>query len=428
MTHPHRACFPFWLAAAVFGCGGDDASPCADHCDDPTAPRIISASAQSVIESEAHLAALPDGTLAATWTSRTGPDWLDQGHIGYAFSDDDGDTWSAPAAIGFPDRDRQVNVKVAGSESGEMYLVWLGRSFSTAPDAIVVARAAAGGRTFEPPVEVTDPSAGLAYDLPAIATHRGVVIAAYNQQDPAAETECFANAIARSDDAGRTWSRVVASPCSPDEWLQNINALCAADTGDRIWLAYVIGTPDKLRVEVRSSDDGGYTWPDERTVRVSAPAETVAFDPMFCVADADGMSVAYGTTDDEIVPGVFGKLDAIKVARVSVAGEVTEVDALDPADGFALHPQIAGAGDDLHVLYLAGARDGDSAGSLRRIRVGDKQSEAVHAPIRFEQTWGVPGFLGDYFGAVVTGAGLGIAYPVQTGDSEVHIAFELLEP
>jgi hypothetical protein len=430
MTRQPTPVLIFLVFGAAVAAACDSSDPdCVDDCDtDGSGPRIISASAATVIESEAHLAVAPDGeTLAAVWTARTGADWLDAGHIGYAFSDDGGETWSEPGMIGFPDRDRQVNVKVVADQDGGFAIVWLGRSFSEAPDAIVVARAPAGSREFESAVEVTAPGAGLAYDLPAIASHRGVLIAAYNQQDPA--DECFANAIARSDDDGQTWTQVVASPCSPAESLQNINAICADEASDRIWLAYVIGTPEEgLRVEARSSDDGGLTWPDADVVRVSADSELVAFDPMFCVADADGMSVAYGTTTDPLVPGIFGKLEKVRVARVDNAGTVAAVDGLDPADRFALHPQLVRDGSELHLLYLAGSEDGDADGSIRRIRVADgERSELVHGPIRFEQTWGVPGFLGDYFGAVWAGDSLAVAHPVQEGAAEVHIAFKRLE-
>jgi hypothetical protein len=422
------ALLPVLLAVA---CGSPDPT-CSDRCDQDTSRLILSRSPASVIESEPHLAASPDGnTLVAVWTARTGSDWLDEGHIGYAFSTDAGATWSSPRDIGFPERERQVNVKVASDRDGNFWMVWLGRSFVEAPDAIVVAKAPAGSTAFEPPFEVTDPAAGLDYDLPAIWAHRGRVVAVYRQMEEA-EDQCDEVAVAQSDGDG-AWAQVVVSPCDPAENIKNITALCADELSERLWLVHVVGSGERLRLEARFSDDGGTTWPEANRIEVSAADEKVAFDPVFCAAEGNAMWTAYGTTQDALVPGIFAKLSSIRIAHVDGQGVIELRDALDPNDGLGMHPHLARDGNRTnHVIYLAGKHDLDPDGSLRWTQrspdtpIDPARSRRVDGPFQFEQAWGGPGFLGDYFGVVATEGFLNAAYAVHSGE-DVHVAFQRME-
>ncbi len=417
---------------SLVACRGADATEPHDVESDAIASRstrrLVSVSPASAIESEPHLAQSADGrTLVVAWTARREHDWMSEGHIGYAFSRDGGKTWSAPGVLDHAGHERQVNVKVAAAPDGGFWLVWLGRSAVGTPDAILAAHAPPGASVFGPPMEITSTGSGLAYDLPTVSvTGDGAVLAAYNAAEEGADGPCASNVVARRTASG--WSRVVASPCDVGRPIQNINALCADPVTRRVWLAYVIGTEAAMRVEARFSDDGGATFPAVNRVDVSPSSDRVAFNPsLTCTADGGRAWVAYGTTKDPIEPGVFGKLDAIRVARLNARGREDLRDALAPADGHALQPALVrDGGGRSHVVYLAGRAAGDPNATLRFATLEDRRpasrSRRIDGPFLFEQTWGAPGFLGDYFGVVAWGTELRIAHAVQAGD-DVHVAF-----
>jgi hypothetical protein len=390
--------------------------------------RIVSRSEASAWESEPWLAASPDGrSLVATWTSRLyGSAWVDQGPIGYAISRDGGATWQAPRTLEFPGRETPFNVKVASDARGDFWAAWIGRSDSD-KDEIVAARLRSSEDAFDAAVAVTDRNLEKWYDLPAIVTHRGTVFAAYAVDERESDAPCIATEVSRSAD-GVAWTRSTAAPCEPTRWLRNLNALCASEASERVWLAYVVGTSDRAAVEIRYSPDNGRTWPIENVRVLSAPDERVSFDPLGCVADADGAWVVYGVSDDPIVPSVFPKLSSIPVVHLDDTGNVEKFEAKDPSVRFAMHPQIArdDAGS-IHVLHVAGTRDGDGAGSIRWTELGRGRNAfrmrgVVATPLRFQQRWGAPGFLGDYFGVVARGSSLMTAY-ARGEDADVHIAF-----
>ena len=146
-----------------------------------------------------------------------------------------------------------------------------------------------------------------------------------------------------------------------------------------------------------------------------------------CTADADGVWVVYTTSDDPIDQFSFPMATAINVAHVT--GTRTErFDARDPAMGFAMHPLIVrDSAGTTHVMYVAGKRDDDPAGSIRVTRLGGYAttfgpSVAIDGPIKFDPQWGVMPFLGDYFGAAAIGTDLMSAYAIET-DGKLGIAF-----
>jgi len=406
-------------------CGSDPAP------DLPNARQLISLSSLSTWESEAWLAASPEGrVLVAAWTGRdTVGDWSLGGPIGYTFSSDGGATWKPPAAMAFPDRETPFNVKVAADARGDFWAVWLARSMLGPKDAIVVARSRPDALSFEAPIEVTSPTSTGDYDLPAIVSHRGAVLAAYT----VFHESCMATEVARSMD-GLTWTRATAGPCEPATPVRNLNAICASETSDRVWLANAAGDPDgdsasPLRVELRHSDDHGLTWPASSLQIISAPGQRVAFDPIVCTMQGDDLWIAYGLTDGAIQPGLFAKLTSIQVVRVAPAGTVTRFEVPNPSGAFAMHPQITSdATGTVHVLSHVGARDDDPAGALRSTHLpqGASQFEAgrsLDGPMRFNEQWGEEGFLGDYYGVATAGGSIMAAYGFGAG-TDIHIAFQ----
>jgi hypothetical protein len=391
--------------------------------------QVVSLSEASTWESEPHLAVSADGkTVLAAWTAREEPgDWMGNGSIGYAFSSDGGETWRRPGTLALAGRETPYNVKVTRDGHGDFWAVWLARSF-VEKDAIAVARSVAGSLSFQPAVEVTNPDLEPRwYDLPDVVAHRGVVLAAYATADD--NSDCMATEVARSED-GVTWARSTVAPCAAASPVRNLNALCASETSGRIWLANATGSPPEvpLRVELRYSEDGGKTWPAGNILTVSEPGDPVGFDPITCTATGDEVWVAYGLSADRVEPGVFPKLNAVRVAHVAASGATERFDALDPAVRFAMHPHIAS--DDpgtIYVTYHGGARDDDPSGSIRwtSLRKGSTSfiaSEQVDGPIRFDQNWGNPTFLGDYSGFRAAGGSLMSAHAFAT-DSGVHITF-----
>jgi hypothetical protein len=398
---------------------------------------VISHSEASAFESEATLAASPDGQrLLAAWTAPTfdgewpgnmGPQGgVGEGAIGYAFSTDGGASWLKPGTLAFEDKATPVNVKVAADAQGGFWAVWLGRNNGgvDVPDAIVAAHAAPGATAFDKPVAVTAPRvAGVKayYDLPAVLAHRGSVLAAYGAI-PNGTDECLHSEVARSDD-GLTWTRTFVGGCAV---IHNYHALCASEASKRIWLVGTVGDPTtSVDIELHHSDDGGRTWSAAQVL--SRPGEQVGIDPPVCTADADGVWVVYGTSEEPIDQFRFPMATAMNVVHVSAYG-TERFDARDPAMGFAMHPLIVrdGAGAT-HVMYLAGKRDDDPAGSIRSTRLAKgatafAPSVAIDGPIKFDPHWGVMPFLGDYFGVAVAGSDLMAAYAIET-DGKLGIAF-----
>jgi hypothetical protein len=398
--------------------------------------RVISRSDASAYESESWLAASGDH-LAAVWTApRTSGEWPGGvgpafGTIAYAFSSDAGVSWTKPNTVAFPGLETPVNVKVAADAGGTFWAAWLGRNInSDLSDAIVVARADRGAETFAAAVAATAPGPSgpdrVWYDLPAITAHRGSIVTAYAYEDRSnPEESCMGTQVARSDE-GTTWTRTNVGTCAP---IHNNHALCASESSDTIWLAYTVGGADGVRIDLASSTDGGRTWPRPRTISTSG--ERVGIDPITCAADATGVWVVYGTSHDAIESGIFPKASGIHVVNIGNKNSVRRFGALDPAVGFAMHPQIVVDDAGVTVLYHAGTRDDDPAGTLRYTRMPPGATKfgpsvAIDGPLRFDQNWGVPPFVGDYFGAASAAGRLVTAYAIEEA-GDIHIAFRRVD-
>jgi hypothetical protein len=162
---------------------------------------------------------------------------------------------------------------------------------------------------------------------------------------------------------------------------------------------------------------------------VSAPNETVAFDPITCTPSADELFVTYGTTQEPRAPGTFTASDRIKVVRLADQGTLVaeRFEAFGSPPSLALHPQLARDPEGgLHVIYLGSAASA-SAGTLRWSRLLPGEAEFRDGPVLdealpFTRTWGDDLFLGDYHGAAASAETLLVAHGTLAGDGP-HILF-----
>jgi hypothetical protein len=140
---------------------------------------------------------------------------------------------------------------------------------------LLVSRSVDGGRTWAMPVAV--PGADVA-DNPYIVAdpyRAGRVYVAY-RNDPFMITAAddTATAVARSDDAGQTWTQptvVAVPPANPGG--RHVHPVLSVLRGGDLVLTYGVIDPtaSEWRIVARRSNDEGATWSAEVTVRTNAP-------------------------------------------------------------------------------------------------------------------------------------------------------------
>ncbi len=260
----------------------------------------------------ATLAFGPDGTLYMAFVAS---DFLNRvrnatpRHVFLARSTDSGRTFSTSRVFEAPDgnQDRGLNkgpmLAVDPGNPQRVYVGW--RQGVFAADAkeklkSVVAPSADGGRTWGPPVDLTDERGA---DFPALAVDRaGTVHAVFWVR-----TGLPANAVPprpivyrRSTDQGRTWSPPV--DVDPGNVGASHPPLLAADpnTSDvyMVWNANaevqntVQGFNGDLDVFLRVSHDGGRTWSD-RVVLSDETVKANQYEPGISIAPNGSVHVAW---------------------------------------------------------------------------------------------------------------------------------------
>jgi hypothetical protein len=234
----------------------------------------------------AHMAFAGDGTLYVTFVAS---DFLNRvrnltpRHVFLARSTDSGRTFTTVKVFDAPDgnQDRGLNkgalVAVDPNNPQRVYVGWRQGIFANdAKEKLksVVAASADGGRTFGPPVDLTDDRGA---DFPGIAVDRhGTVHAVFWVR-----TGLPPNAVPprpiryrRSTDQGRTWSDAV--DIDPGNVGAGHPPLLAADPKtDNLYMVWnanvevantVPGFDGDLDVFVRVSRDAGKTWGDRVTL------------------------------------------------------------------------------------------------------------------------------------------------------------------
>jgi hypothetical protein len=152
-------------------------------------------------------------------------------------------------------------------------------------DGVNVAVSLDGGRTFGGHARVAEFGCFGGVAAPAVVTSAGAAfIASY-------APGCEGLRIARSTDAGATWSEVaLLDEHAAVTW--GLDPMMAVDAADNVYAVW-IGADSALYLSV--SSDGGDTWTEG--VRVSAPDVTSLVFPDVVGGDAGRVSIAYlGTT------------------------------------------------------------------------------------------------------------------------------------
>lgn len=383
-------------------------------------PGIISLTAKGGLEAETHLAVARSGVVAAAWIAL-----LPSGNSsnGYAFSLDDGASWSAPKALDSPSRQVSSDPVLATDAGNNFFLTWIGFKRAANGGAtdmhVYVARALAGSTTFGETVQVSAPAPGDQFDKPWITVLRdGALLVTY------ARTSSGAILAARSTDFV-TWDNQVIVE---DNAFRNLVFPCQSVETGRVFAAYHAGGG----IGLRWSDDGGTTWNDADKSAVVPPEDgQPAFDDPTCAAAGNEVWVSYGLSSDAFSTTRSANLTAIRIGHSGDGGKSFDghFDAHDEgAGGLYLHPylirQLDGA---LDLVYYAGAADGDTAGSLRRARSIDggqsfAPSVAIHQPLTYLGARDSARWLGDYLGVAWARSNLYVSFTSNHGTAS-HVAF-----
>ncbi len=388
---------------------------------------VISASADSFLEAETHIATAADGRVASAWiaVSTNG-----EPYIAYAFSSDDGASWDPPLPEFSPGGRVGSDPVLAVDPSGRFYLTWVGFYYDQQGPIdmhVYVALAGPGETSFGPAIEVSDPAIfDNLYDKPWIAlTDKGSAIITYSAQS----SDSLSLIAARSVD-GTSWTRSFIVDDPSFNTFSNLAFPCAPPSGDRVFASYLTFTFSGIDVNLSWSDDDGQTWSAAQKTQVSSEGD-VAFTDVNCVAAGNEVWVSYGRTPDSPGGAETPKLSAIRIAHSTDGGAsiAERWDAHDPSlGGYFMLPQIAreesGA---LDVVYYAGQYDTDPGASFRRARAEAPgtsfgPSTIVETPLTFLQNRSDPGWLGDYVGVAWRAGRLYTSYAVNT-DGYSHVSY-----
>jgi hypothetical protein len=229
------------------------------------------------------VAVLPTGRWLVSW--RTAP--TKGGNAGqrvlFSFSDDEGRTWSAPAApfvpptvSGSPGRFRALAFTALGGSRALATLLWVDDSDPSLPyfneqteglldSRILFAESADGGRTWSPPTlmdtspfNVPTPITGPVLRLPD-----GEWICQFETNKPYFDTAKWVHSSVMmfSRDGGRTWPRhsVVTRHPTIFYWDQRPQVLAEGRILDLFW-TYDNAAACYLNIHARESRDTGRTW------------------------------------------------------------------------------------------------------------------------------------------------------------------------
>jgi hypothetical protein len=398
----------------------------------------VSASSQSVLESEVQLAAAADGTIAIAWiavSAGQADSW-----IGYRFSTDGGATFSPIGRLQIPAGLSGSDPALTVDAAGNFYLSALGVHFvgmNADYTRVFVAKAASGSTSFATPVDVVGTSQPVIYDHPKIlVTANGTVVVGF--ADVQAPTDggpptSSTGRVATSKD-GQNW-RVGTIVGPPSVQFANLFWFC--EGASVLYTTYLEVTSVAAYIALRTSPDDGATW-STNSAEVSLASEVVAqLDPA-CVANGSDVWITYATTASPSTDptNFLDSARAIRVVHSSDRGgnlDTARLDALDTAGGaLGLLPVLVREpGGALDVTYLAGASEGDTNGSLRYARdvadAGFGASKILDGPLTFTLGRSMPNWLGDYMGTIVSGGRLLVAYPLNTSGT-THIYFRSVAP
>ena len=277
------------LPADITGCAASNNEPC------PFAP---------------DLAFAPDGTLYVTYVNLVGngnrPD-----NLWMASSTDGGRTLSPPTRIAGA---LTFMPRVTVDPKGPVYATWLQADevgllrFSGGPPQIVTARSDDGGRTFAPPVTVSDPQRERVLAPSPVVADDGDLVLMYqdlkgnrrdfeNQPGPAAELP-FALVLTRSTDGGRTFApgtELESDILATRRFLPFLPEMpqLAASPDGKLYATWADGRDGDDDVFLRSSSDGGASWSEPVKVNDNGADGTAQFLPNVEVGPGNRVSIVF---------------------------------------------------------------------------------------------------------------------------------------
>ena len=267
----------------------------------------------------------PDGTLYVTYVNLQGngnrPD-----NLWISTSTDGGRTLSPPVRIAGA---LTFQARVTVDPDGPVFVTWLQAEevgllrFAGPPPRIVAARSEDGGKTFAPPVPVSDVQRERVVAPSPVIDDNGDLVIMYqdlkgnrrdfeNQPGPPAELP-FGLVVTRSTDKGRTFSRGVefeSDIVATRRFLPFLPEMpqLAAGPGDQLYATWADGRDGDDDVFLRSSSDGGQTWTEAVKVNDNGADGTAQFLPNVEVGPGDRVSVLF--LDGRHDRGAKEKLDA----------------------------------------------------------------------------------------------------------------------
>jgi len=379
-------------------------------------------------QAEDQIAVAPDGTIAILWTEiLPTPPYVT---MGYRFSTDDGQSFTPTQHITVPATLFPGDPTITVDADGNFYAGLLAIHYSSQTadySQVYVARADKGSLSFGTPVEVSEPgNTTMLFDHPKIfVTSKGRILVGYASF--AGMQAATAVGVVASSPDGVAWSRTEVVG-QPEAAFANLFWFCEGQSS--VYTTFLEATNADYFVGLRASADDGVTWSPSST-SVSLPGEPLAGLDPGCVASGDDVWVMYTTTKKpSIDESTLDMADAIRVAHSPNAGasfDAKRGEALDTAQSeLAMIPILARESSGrLDVAYVAGDAAGDPNGSVRydtMAGVVATPSVLVDAPLVFDTSRTAQTWVGDYFGAVVHGGALYLAYP-RNDEGASHIWF-----
>jgi len=378
----------------------------------------VSKSSKTVEESEPFVAATSDGRIVVAWigVAQTGVST-----IAYAFSKDDGATWTPPADVQQPMNQVGSDPVMVADEKGDVFLGWLGYDYAgqfPTNMRLYVAKSGPGATSFEAPVIAHDVGTDF-YDKPWMTiTHAGTLVISQTASDEMT----YSHAVVLTSADGVKWKPVTL----PGFSARSLIYVCASRSTPRLFATWV-SQSSPLQIAAQSSDDDA-TWGPEVIV---SGADNVGYDGPTCVADGNDVWVSYAIGAGALDTSNFQHLTSVRVAHSKNGGTSFQpaVDAQDPTTGkLFLHPFLTlEAGGTLDARYYAGAAPNDAQGGLLTVQSKDQgatfaPSVAEHTPIDFDLARDNTAWLGDYFGVAERDGRTHLAYVDNTG-GVAHVSY-----
>lgn len=439
------------IVASIAGCGGqiaDDGdagdaavkadvvtkkdAPIADVAPDVIAPLDagvnVSGNGPSY-ESEDQIAVASDGTIAILWQAftQTAP-YID---MQYAFSTDDGKTFSTPKSVNIETGLYPGDPALAVDANGNFIATYLGIAYSgqnVSYTRVYAAMAPKGTFAFGAPSEVSAP--GNTTDLndhpKVFVTSKGTFLVGWADL-PSSTGTTSTGIIARSTD-GTTWTR--STVVGPSEATFG-TFFWFCEGASAVYTTFLEATTQKFFAGTRSSQDDGATFTTTST-QVSLDTDQIAgLDPS-CAASGNDVWVMYATTkapsaDVSTIDGA-NHLYVAHSANGAATFENARADALDvAADELATIPlMVRDPMGKLDVAYVAGNAADDANGFIRFTRTTGTTSSAstlVDGPMLFDLSRTTQTWVGDYFGGVLHDGAFYLAYPRnETGLDHIYFA------